>query len=87
MIVRKRVRGSCRSGGLTGLSVKDIDRILGFRGNCPDDPYKVKNSWQFEYQGIPCAVWDYKGSEKYNSFSTYGPPIVFEKLFGAAYGK
>jgi hypothetical protein len=86
-IVKKRINGSCRTGGLSGVTVADIDRILGFRGNCPDDPYKVVNSWQFEYEGVPCAIWDYKGSEKYNTFSTFGPRIVFEKLFGGAYDK
>ena len=52
-----------------------------------DDPDKVVNSWQFKYQGIPCGIWDYKGSHQFNRFSTFGPSIVFEKLFGEKYGE
>ena len=73
--------GDCREGMLTGLSVADVTRILGFVPNCDDDPDKVENSWGFTVDGVRCGVWDYKGFE----FSTFGPHETLRKVFGKNY--
>lgn len=77
--------GSHRTGTLTNISVEDINTILGFAPNVQDDPYKVKHSWGFKVGKHECGIWDYKGSEKWGEFSTYGPDTVFDKLFGDNY--
>lgn len=74
--------GQSRTGTLEDVTVDEINQILGFEPNCEDDPAKVKHSWGFKVDGKHCGIWDYKGSEQFNSFSTYGPAIVFIKLFG-----
>lgn len=73
--------GSHREGSLKGVTVAQINKALGFKPNVQDDPDKVKHSWGFTADGVLCGIWDYKGSEMFNSFSTYGPREVFEKLF------
>jgi hypothetical protein len=75
--------GSGRDGTLSGLTVKEISQKLGFRPNCKDDPYKIKYSWGFMIDGVRCGIWDYKGSYKTKSFSTYGPLDALQKVFGA----
>ena len=77
--------GDCRTGTLENISVAQINKILGFKPNCEDDPDKVKHSWGFTVDGIRCGVWDYKGSENYNSFSTFGPDDTLKKVFGDKY--
>jgi hypothetical protein len=79
--------GGCRQGLLKNITVSEISQILGFGPNCKDDPYKVVNSWGFKVDGIHCGIWDYKGSHKFKQFSTYGPDLVFETIFGEHYGK
>lgn len=73
--------GPYKTGSLTNLTVQTICLVLGFPPNVKDDPAKVKNSWGFLADGSLCGIWDYKGSEKYGAFSTFGPKEVFEKLF------
>ena len=77
--------GAHRTGTLDDINAKTISEILGFEPNVQDDPDKVVNSWGFEVDGVFCGIWDYKGSHKYGSFSTFGPNEVFEKLFPAHY--
>jgi hypothetical protein len=77
--------GSYRTGGLTNMTVAKINKILGFKPNVEDDPYKVENSWGFTADGEECGVWDYKRSGDYGQFSTYGPNKVFVELFGKNY--
>jgi hypothetical protein len=79
--------GNSRTGTLRNTSVEEINRILGFTPNVPDDPYKVVNSWGFKADGIPCGIWDYKGSHKAGQFSTDGPAEVFIALFGNKYSR
>jgi len=74
-----------RTGTLYDINVETINRILGFEPNVVDDPDKVVNSWGFEVHGIPCAIWDYKGSHLHGQFSTFGPHRIFDKLFGSNY--
>jgi hypothetical protein len=74
--------GDCRTGNLSRLTAKDITAILGFKPNVKDDPSKVKYSWGFTVDGVRCGVWDYKGSYKAKSWSTYGPASALEKVFG-----
>jgi len=74
--------GDSRTGSLSGLSVEDIEKVLGFPANCEDDPDKVKYSWGFTVDGVRCGIWDYKGGYQFNSFSTFGPTEIFIKLFG-----
>jgi len=77
--------GGGRTGTLQNISVAEINRILGFTPNVEDDPDKVVNSWGFKADGIPCGIWDYKGSHKAGQFSTDGPEVVFKTLFGDKY--
>lgn len=74
--------GPCLTGNLSNVTVDEINRILGFDPNCEEDSAKVKHSWGFKVDGQHCGIWDYKGSEQFNSFSTYGPASIFVKLFG-----
>ena len=74
--------GGSRTGTLKDITVEKIIDVLGFKPNCKDDPYKVKNSWGFTVDGVKCGIWDYKGSHKFGQFSTDGPREIFIKLFG-----
>ena len=70
--------GDHRTGSIdSAYTVRDINRILGFRPNVQDDPSKVKHSWGFKADGQPCGVWDYKGGR----WSVFGPKEVFDTLF------
>lgn len=80
---KSKIRGSHRTGTLRNASVDEITKVLGFKSNVKDDPYKVVNSWGFEADGVTCAIWDYNGSHTIGQFSTYGPASVFIELFGA----
>ena len=77
--------GSFRTGTLEDINVATINEILGFEPNVADDPHKVVHSWGFEVDGVHCAIWDYKGSHFFGSFSVYGPAEIFQKLFPAHY--
>jgi len=77
--------GSHKTGVLMDINVETITKVLGFAPNFADDPYKVENSWAFEYKGHRCAIWDYKGSHLHGQFSTFGPNEVFKELFEAHY--
>lgn len=77
--------GAYRTGTLRKTNVDEINAILGFEPNVEDDPYKVKHSWGFKADGKQCGIWDYKGSNSWGTFSTYGPDEVFRKLFGDKY--
>ena len=83
--------GSCR--GSLRASFKEVEKVLGFKANCDDDPDKVTHSWGFKVNmkdvdgtsGIArCGIWDYRGSRV---LSTDGPDEVFVKLFGDKYSK
>ena len=71
--------GPYRTGNLN----KAVDEIVAVLGpaNCDDDPDKVKYSWGFEVDGKYAAIWDYKGSHTYDSFSTYDPDGVVDLIF------
>lgn len=84
-IVKFNEPGGSRTGTLSNITVNEITKILGFKPNCEDDKSKVKHSWGFKADNVPCGTWDYRGSEKYNRFSTDGPKEVFIKLFGDKY--
>ena len=71
--------GPCRTGNLT-KTLAEIEAVLG-KANCEDDPDKVKYSWGFEVDGKYAAIWDYKSSYTYDSFSTYDPDGVIDMLF------
>jgi len=79
--------GPHRTGTLTGITAKEITKILGFASNVDDYASKVKYSWGFKIGGKLCGIWDYKGSYRYKQFSTYGPDHIFKKLFGDRYQK
>ena len=77
--------GTHRTGTLSDITVAEINDKLGFTPNIKDDPYKVVNSWQFRVGKHVCAIWDYKGSHEYGSFSTYGEADTLRKIFGKHY--
>jgi hypothetical protein len=74
--------GTIATGQLVNINVDEIEKKLGFAANVKDDSYKIKYSWGFQVDGITCGIWDYKGSWKDGTFSTYGPGIIFVNLFG-----
>ena len=74
--------GDFKQGTLKS-TVEEINKVLGFKSNIKDDPYKVKYSWGFTANGVKCAIWDYKGSHEYNQFSFFGPQEIFIGLFGS----
>jgi hypothetical protein len=76
------IPGKHRTGYLNGLSVTEINEVLGFYSNCDDDPDKVVNSWGFKADGVHCGIWDYYGSYNQNIFSIYGSREIFVELFG-----
>lgn len=84
-IVPVNKSGLHRTGTLDDINVRTISEVLGFEPNVQDDADKVVHSWGFEADGVHCGIWDYKGSHEYGSFSTFGPDIIFEKLFPAHY--
>ena len=84
--------GPSKTGTIFGITVEEINNILGMAPNAEDDPEKVGNSWSFN--AFPdddkpgwyrCAIWDYKGSHHSGYFSTHGEPDVFKFLFGDRY--
>lgn len=77
--------GSHKMGELVGLTYQQVVDVLGFEPNIEDDPHKVVNSWSFLADGNKCAVWDYKGSHEWGTWSVYGKREVFEALFGKSY--
>ena len=79
--------GSSRQGTLVNLYKKDIETVLGFSDNVTDldDPDKVSLSWGFTADGIRCGIWSYRDSHNVMMWSTYGPHVVFYKLFGDNY--
>lgn len=79
--------GSHKTGTISGLTKKQIQKILGFKPNLQGDADKIKYEWGFYVDSSNCnfSIWDYKGSHKYNQFSTYGPHEIFLELFGANY--
>lgn len=84
-IVPAEVYSSHRTGSLDGITAKEISAILGFTPNRADDPSKVVNSWSGRADGNEIAIWDYKGSQRYNRFSTYGNAKVLKAIFGDKY--
>ena len=77
-IVRARVRGG-RQGQLVGFRRNRITAVLGFVPNVEDDPVKIGQAWGFEADGMPGAIWQYKGSP---DWSYHGPEGLFVRLFG-----
>lgn len=53
-----------------------IIKVLGFKPNVEDDPDKVVSSWGFTIDGEDAAIWDYKGSQKYNTYSYFNPKVA-----------
>ena len=75
---------SHRTGSLpSGVTVEQINDVLGFEPNYQDDPDKVEYSWAASVldtvtgETTDIAIWDYKGSR----WSTYGDADVLGRLF------
>jgi hypothetical protein len=81
------LNGTYRTGHLENITVEEITKALGFAPNVADDPYKVVNSWSFvvDNNRTAGAIWDYKGSQAWGQFSTYGDEKTFRFLFGDKY--
>jgi hypothetical protein len=85
MIVRpvQKLDGS-RTGTLFNITAERISEVLGFEPNCSDidDDYKVENSWgAIVDETHRINIWDYRGSQMFGQFSTWGPAEVYETLF------
>lgn len=84
-VIPDSTAGGHKTGSLTRISKDEIDAALGFEPNVEDDADKVKYSWGFTADGVSCGIWDYKGSHRFNQYSTFGPDAVFQTLFGNRY--
>ena len=82
------VLGTFKTDTLIGVTKEDIVQILGFEPNVQDDTDKVVNSWAFRINGLPCAIWDWKGSHEVQRWSVYDPHgmmnMIFEKVYTAS---
>lgn len=76
------ISGSHKQYQINNITAKEIEKILGFKSNMSDDDQKVKYSWGFKVNNKKCAIWDYKGSHKYNEFSAWGDYETLVSLFG-----
>lgn len=74
-ILPVRSVGSHKQGSLVGVTFEQIVNAVGFPPNVRDDPSKVKSSWAFTIDGREAAIWDWKGSEKRNEWSYFGPVL------------
>jgi hypothetical protein len=82
----KEFISSFRTGIITGMSKNVIDSVVGFKGKkIKSGDGKVTIEWQFQADGVDCAIWDYKGSAKYAQYSAYMPASIGRALFAAAY--
>ena len=87
----ENVRGSHKTGSLYSTTIEQINEMLGFEPNKKGSAdMKVVNCWNFtvfvENVGeCECSIWDWKGSQLANTFSTYGDHFIFSELFGARY--
>ena len=77
---------SYRTGSIVGIKPEQVTAILGI------DPIteksgdgKVTIEWRFKANHSACAIWDYKGSLKWDTLSVFMPAGVGKKLFGDAY--
>ena len=86
IIKAKEFFSSFRTGIITGMSKNVIDSVVGFKGSkIKSGDGKVTIEWRFYVDGVPCAIWDYKGSAKENQYSAFMPVVYGRALFGAAY--
>ena len=82
----KEFFSSFRTGIITGMSKNVINSVVGFKGEkIKSGDGKVTVEWRFHVDGVPCAIWDYKGSAKYDQYSAYMPAYIGSALFEAAY--
>ena len=62
--------------GSIHVTKEQIVKVLGFEPNVDDDAGKVVNSWGFTIDGEDAAIWDWKGSERFNEFSYFNPKVL-----------
>jgi hypothetical protein len=70
----KRFIASHKQGTITATKA-EIVKVLGFAPNVEDDASRVVSSWGFTIDGTDAAIWDYKGSEEWNTYSYYNPLV------------
>ncbi len=70
--------GSHRQGRLPStLTVADITKRLGFKPMLGSPDGKCAYTWSFKFDGVLCAVWDYRGAR----WSAGGPAPMLLALF------
>lgn len=82
VIIPTGVSGPHRTHYLKELTAQGVSDLLGFTPNVEDDPDKVKYSWGFTVDGVPCGVWDFKGSSAEGCWSAYGTTEALSRVFG-----
>lgn len=86
-----KVEESWRTGTLYPITKAEITKALGMApNNPPSSDGKAKSHWTFAYDNEmdeigTGAIWDYKGSEKEKTFSTFGDSKMFWQIFGDKY--
>jgi hypothetical protein len=75
---------SHKTGEIAGLTLKQIQQRLGFAPTSENDD-KSKYTWEFTVDGVPCSIWDWKGSHRARQWSAFGPSHKLSAIFGDSY--
>jgi hypothetical protein len=75
---------SHKTGSISNLTLGQIQERLGFPPTSENDD-KSEYTWEFTVDGVPCSIWDWKGSYRARQWSAYGPDAVLRSIFGANY--
>ncbi len=84
VITPELIKESWRQATITAPTADQISGRLGFEPNGNDDGDKVVNCWEFTVDGVPCSVWDYRGSHTMvpPRHSAFGPIEALIAVFG-----
>jgi len=74
-----------RTGCIRDITAKEISDALGFSSQRTPNHDKTTKIWRFKVGDLLFAIWDYKGSEKFNQFSCFGNHTVLAQIFGLRY--
>lgn len=80
-----------RTGTIKGLTIGGVSDLLGVKATrvkAGEGDGKVTVKWHFLVDGVPCQVWDYKGSLKHHGELSFGgPPVLGHVVFGEVFSR